>query len=217
MKREDRAGIIIEELEKLYPDAECQLKYEGIPERLVVATILSAQTTDAAVNKVTPQLWKRYSTMEKLSSADLPHVEEILKTIGLFRNKAKFIVKAAGHMWEFGLRDSIDELVKIPGVGRKTANVVMGEIFGKPAITVDTHVKRLSGRLGLSTNIDPEKIELDLKRIIPEVKQTIFSHRLITHGREVCRARKPFCPVCTLKNICPYHENKREPAKTDSL
>lgn len=206
MKKEERAGIIISELKKLYPHAECMLKYSGIPERLVVATILSAQTTDAAVNRVTPQLWKRYSTMEKLSSADLSHVEEILKTIGLFRNKAKFIVKAAGYMCEFGLKDSIHELVKIPGVGRKTANVVIGEIFGKPAITVDTHVKRLSGRLGLSTNTDPEKIERDLKRILPEVEQTIFSHRLITHGRQVCKARKPLCSACTLRDICPAAE-----------
>jgi len=206
MKKEERAGIIIRELEKLYTHAECMLKYSGIPERLVVATILSAQTTDAAVNKVTPLLWKRYSTMEKLSSADLSSVEEILKTIGLFRNKAKFIVKAAGYMSEFGLRDSIDELVKIPGVGRKTANVIMGEIFGKPAITVDTHVKRLSGRLGLTEETDPAKIEFALKKIIPETEQTIFCHRLITHGRQICKARKPLCSACTLRDICPYSE-----------
>ncbi len=206
MKKEERTGIIIRELGRLYPHAECTLEYSGIPERLVVATILSAQTTDAAVNKVTPLLWDRYSTMEKLSSADPYHVEEILKTIGLFRNKAKFIVKAAGYMSEFGLQDSIDELVKIPGVGRKTANVIMGEIFGKPAITVDTHVKRLSGRLGLSTNTDPGKIELDLKKTIPEQEQTMFCHRLITHGRQICKARKPLCFTCTLSEICHASE-----------
>lgn len=206
MKKEERAGIIIRELEKLYPHAECMLKYSGIPERLVVATILSAQTTDTAVNKVTPALWKRYPTILDLSLADRPHVEEILKTIGLFRNKTGFIIKAAGFMAENGLPDTISELVKIPGAGRKTANVIMGEIFGKPAITVDTHVKRLSGRLGLSTNADPEKIEQDLKRIIPEVEQTLFCHRLITHGRQVCKARKPLCRICSLKNICPDFE-----------
>ncbi len=206
MKKEERAGIIIRELEKLYPHAECMLKYSGIPERLVVATILSAQTTDTAVNKVTPALWKRYPTILDLSLADRSQVEKILKTIGLFRNKTGFIIKAAGFMAENGLPDTISELVKIPGVGRKTANVIMGEIFGKPAITVDTHVKRLSGRLGLSTNADPEKIEQDLKRIIPEVEQTLFCHRLITHGRQVCKARKPLCRICSLKSICPDFE-----------
>lgn len=217
MKREYRAGIIIEELEKLYPGAECQLKYEGIPERLVVATILSAQTTDAAVNKVMPALWKEYPTILELSLADRSQVEQILRTIGFFRNKTAFIIKAAEFITENGLPDTIAELVKIPGVGRKTANVILGEVYGKPSITVDTHVKRLSARLNISDNTDPGKIERDLKKIIPEAEQTIFCHRLITHGRKVCRARKPICPVCTLKNICPYFENKREPVNTDSL
>ncbi len=216
MKREEKAGIIIRELKKLYPNAECQLKYDGIPERLVVATILSAQTTDTAVNKVTPALWKRYPTILDLSLADRPHVEKILKTIGLFRNKTGFIIKAAGFMAENGLPDTISELVKIPGVGRKTANVVMGEIFGKPSITVDTHVKRLSARLGLSDNTDPGKIERDLKKIIPAEEQTVFCHRLITHGRQICGARKPLCRVCSLNSICPYFK-KMEPAKADSI
>ncbi|MCD4707091.1 MAG: endonuclease III [Candidatus Sabulitectum sp.] len=213
MKREDRAGILIEELKALYPKAECRLKYEGVPEKLVVATILSAQTTDAAVNKITPALWERYPTILDLSLADRPHVEKILKTIGLFRNKTGFIIKAAGFMAENGVPDTIRELVKIPGVGRKTANVIMGEVFGKPSITVDTHVKRLSSRLGLSDNISPDKIELDLKKIIPEDQQTMFSHRLVAHGRQICTARKPLCKVCSLKHICSYRKQKGSPAR----
>ena len=206
MKMTGSISTLLCELKKLYPKAECQLIYEGYPERLVVATILSAQTTAAAVNKVTPALWQRYPTIRKLSSADRSTVEEILKTIGLFRNKAGFIIKAAGFMAENGLPDTINELVKIPGVGRKTANVIMGEVYGKPSITVDTHVKRLSGRLGLTENTDPAKIERDLKKTIPEAEQTMFCHRLITHGRQVCKARKPLCPICSLKGICPAYE-----------
>ena len=206
MKREDKAVIIIEELERLYPEAECQLKYEGIPGRLVIATILSAQTTDAAVNRITPLLWKKYPTLSELAEANQSDVEEVLKTIGLFRNKTRFIIKTAGFIVEKGLPDTINELVKIPGVGRKTANVIMGEIYGKPSITVDTHVRRLSSRLGLSGKTNPSEIERDLRKIIPPAEQTIFCHRLITHGRRVCKARKPLCHICSLKNICPSFE-----------
>ncbi|MCK5785593.1 MAG: endonuclease III [Candidatus Sabulitectum sp.] len=218
MSGRETISSLIELLKRLYPEAECQLRYQGIPERLVIATILSAQTTDAAVNKATPVLWKKYSTMKDLASADRSHVEDILKTIGLFRNKTGFIIKAAGFMAEKGLPDTIDELIKMPGVGRKTANVIMGEIFGQPSITVDTHVKRLSARLGLTDHTDPGKIEMDLKKIIPEEEQTMFSHRLITHGRNICKARKPLCSVCSLSSFCPYCKKwspqKRTPLKT---
>lgn len=203
MKREERAVIVIQELKKLYPDARCLLEYQGIPHRLVVATILSAQTTDTAVNRATPALWMKYPTTGDLALAETFQVEELLKAIGLFRNKTRFIIKAAEFLEENGLPDTITELVKIPGVGRKTANVVMGEIFKQPSITVDTHVKRLSLRLGLSRNTAPEKIEMDLRKIIPPAEQTIFCHRMITHGRQVCHARKPLCSVCTLREICP--------------
>ncbi len=211
MKREERTVIIMEELKKLYPDANCQLEYQGIPHRLVVATILSAQTTDAAVNRATPALWKKYPTTGDLALGERSQVEELLKTIGLFRNKTGFIIKAAAFLEENGLPDTIAELVKIPGVGRKTANVVMGEIFKQPSITVDTHVKRLSVRLGLSKNTTPEKIERDLRKIIPPAEQTIFCHRIITHGRQVCHARKPLCSVCTLREICPASMKKGSP------
>ncbi len=207
MKRESRINAIIKELKILYPHADCELLYQGIPERLVIATILSAQTTDKAVNKVTPELWRRYPVISDLAAAEISDVEEILKTIGLFRNKAGFIVKAAKFMTQNHLPKEISELIKIPGVGRKTANVVMGVIYKKPSITVDTHVKRLSGRLGLSENKLPEKIEYDLKEIIPIKEQTAFSHRLIHHGRQVCKARKPLCISCSLCKICPSCEN----------
>ncbi len=207
MKREHRADLVISMLKKLYPEAKCALHYDGIPERLVISTILSAQTTDSAVNRVTPSLWKKYPSMSHLANADNSDVENLLKTIGLFRNKANFIIKAAGFMSTNKLPDTIAGLTEIPGVGRKTANVVTGEIFGKPSITVDTHVKRLSLRLGLSANTSPEKIERDLKKLIPPEEQTMFCHRLITHGRKVCKARKPLCSVCALAAVCP--SNKR--------
>ncbi|MCD6588203.1 MAG: endonuclease III [Candidatus Fermentibacteraceae bacterium] len=203
MKREHTAEFVIAMLEKLYPEAKCALHYDGIPERLVVSTILSAQTTDSAVNRVTPALWKKYPTMSLLALAERSDVEVLLKTIGLFRNKADFIIRAARFMADNTLPDTISGLVEIPGVGRKTANVVTGEIFGKPSITVDTHVKRLSMRLGLSVNTSPRKIEQDLKKLIPPEDQIMFCHRLITHGRNVCRARKPLCGVCSLAAVCP--------------
>jgi endonuclease-3 len=210
MKREEKVHFLIRELKNLYPGAECMLNYNGMPDRLVIATILSAQTTDKAVNRVTPALWKKYPSMEDLASADQHDVEETLKSIGLFRNKAASIIKAAGFIALNGLPDTITELVKIPGVGRKTANVIMGEVFGKPSVTVDTHVIRLSARLGLSLHADPGKIEKDLKEIVPEEEQIMFSHCLITHGRQVCRAGNPLCDICTLCMYCSFHE-KREP------
>lgn len=207
MNREDRARTVLKELKKLYPDAECGLLYQGIPERLVISTILSAQTTDEAVNKATPGLWNRFPDMESLAKADREEVEELLRTIGLFRNKTRSIIKAARFIFDRGLPDTIEELVQIPGVGRKTANVITGEIFGKPSITVDTHVKRLSGRLGLTGETNPDKIERDLKELIPEGEQTMFSHRLITHGRRVCSSRKPRCGICPLSGVCPWYAN----------
>ncbi len=208
MKREERAKMVVQGLEELYPEAFCKLQYQGMPERLVIATILSAQTTDDAVNKATPGLWERYPDMESLAEAELEDVQELLKTIGLFRNKSKSIVGAAAWIRDNGLPDTIEELVNIPGVGRKTANVIIGEVFHKPSITVDTHVKRLSGRLGLSGSDNPDRIEMDLKGLIPPEEQTMFSHRLITHGRQVCRARNPRCGICPFAGFCLYAQKK---------
>jgi len=208
MRRKERADLVRKELEKLYPEAFCKLEYGGIPERLVIATILSAQTTDDAVNKATPGLWNNYPDMESLASADREKVEELLKTIGLFRNKTKSIIGAAAWIRDNGLPETIEELIQIPGVGRKTANVIVGEVFGKPSVTVDTHVRRLASRLDLSRNANPDKIEADLKKIIPRDEQTMFSHRLITHGRQICRARAPRCGICPLTEICAFYKKK---------
>ncbi len=208
MKRDERARVVLKELEILYPKAFCRLEYGGIPERLVIATILSAQTTDDAVNKATPGLWNKYPDMESLASADREKVEELINTIGLFRNKTKSIIGAAAWIRDNGLPETIEELIQIPGVGRKTANVIVGEIFGRPSITVDTHVRRLASRLDLSRNKNPDKIEADLKRIIPLDEQTMFSHRLITHGRQICRARSPRCGICPLTDVCSFYKKR---------
>ena len=207
MKIIEKVEFIVKELKRLYPNAVCGLVYNETPYKLVIATILSAQTTDKSVNKITPELWKKYPSIELLAQAKRSDIEIILNSIGLFRNKSKFIIGAAEYMSIHGIPDSIKELIKIPGVGRKTANVVMGEIFKQPAITTDTHVIRLSNRLGLVKEKNPVKIEMLLKKIIPEEEQTLFSHRIITHGRTVCFARKPDCSICSLKKICSYKKS----------
>lgn len=208
MKRKERAAAVADELKKLYPDAVCALEYQGVPERLVIATILSAQTTDESVNKATPELWRRYPDMEALARAELEDVQETIRTIGLYRNKSRSIIGAAKWIHENGLPETIEELTAIPGVGRKTANVIVGEVFGKPSITVDTHVRRLSERLDLSRSRDPARIEFDLKNVVPPEEQTMFSHRLITHGRRVCRARNPRCGICPLTGVCSHFKKE---------
>ncbi len=208
MKETEKVKYIVKELKKLYPNAVCGLTYDEIPYKLVIATILSAQTTDKSVNKITPELWKKYPSINLLAQAKRSDVETILKSIGLFRNKSRFIISAAEYISLHGIPDSIKELTDIPGVGRKTANVVVGEIFKQPAITTDTHVIRLSNRLGLVKEKNPVKIEMILKKIIPEMEQTLFSHRIITHGRTVCFARKPACSICSLQTVCLYKKTE---------
>lgn len=208
MKIREKVKFIVNELTKLYPNAICGLVYDATPYKLLIATILSAQTTDKSVNKVTPELWKKYPSIELLSQAKRGDVETILNSIGLFRNKSKFIISAAEYISLHGIPDSIKELTKIPGVGRKTANVVLGEVFKQPAITTDTHVIRLSNRLGLVKEKNPVKIEMILKKLIPEQKQTLFCHQLITHGRNICFARKPSCSICSLQSVCLYKKTE---------
>ena len=207
MKTTEKVNFIINELKELYPNAVCGLVYNETPYKLLIATILSAQTTDKSVNKITPELWKKYPSIELLAQAEKNDVEAILKSIGLFRNKTKFIISAAEYISKHGIPNSIKELVKIPGVGRKTANVVMGEVFKQPAITTDTHVIRLSNRLGLVKEKNPVKIEKILKDLIPEDEQTLFCHRIITHGRTICFARKPDCLSCSMETVCLYKKN----------
>ncbi|MDQ7007491.1 MAG: endonuclease III [Acidobacteriota bacterium] len=200
-----RARTIIRRLRKLYPDAECELEHRD-PFQLLVATILSAQTTDKAVNQVTPALFRRYPTPRELAAAEPAEVEPLIARIGLFRNKARSIVGAARMLdEEFGGRvpRSREKLQRLPGVGRKTANVVLASAFGEPALAVDTHVTRLAGRLGLSSAKDPRRIEDDLTRLLPKKEWAFASHGLIWHGRRVCSARHPRCQACTLASLCP--------------
>jgi endonuclease-3 len=201
-----RAKKIIALLEKEYPEIQCPLNHSNSLE-LLIATILSAQCTDARVNMVTPQLFGKYTSAADWAAADQTVLEREIKTTGFFRNKAKAIRACCGELVErFGGRvpESIDELASLPGVGRKTANVVMGYAYGKPAIMVDTHMRRVSGRLELTSHTDPDKIELDLVRLVPANDRTGFSHRLIQHGRRVCVARKPRCEACCLGRLCPF-------------
>ncbi|HKA06249.1 MAG TPA: endonuclease III [Gemmataceae bacterium] len=200
-----RVPRILEVLAKLYPDAHCALEHQT-PLQLLIATILSAQCTDVRVNMVTPALFARYKTVQDFANADPKKLERMIASTGFFRNKAKNIIACckaivAQHGGE--VPDTLDKLVKLPGVGRKTANVVLGDAFGVPGITVDTHVGRLSRRLGLTVQEDPVKVEFDLMEVIPKPEWTPFSHRLIFHGRRVCFARKPDCAGCTLNAFCP--------------
>jgi len=206
MRRAQRVEELLERLPELYPDAGCLLDYGGSPQRLLIATILSAQTTDAAVNSVTPELWRRWPDLRALAGADRGEVEEVVHPLGFFRSKARSIQRTAeAVVSRHGGRvpDTMEELVELPGVGRKTANVVLGEAFGRPAIIVDTHVKRLSGRLDLTRRKGPDRIEEDLRRLIPRERQTSFSHQLGFHGRDTCTARSPSCDRCPFLQMCP--------------
>ncbi len=201
----ERALAIAAELASLYGEVDCPLIHRNTFE-LLMAVILSAQCTDAAVNKVTPALFERYPDPSTLSQASLSDIESCIRTLGLFRAKAKSLKRCAGQLVEVHhgeVPSSMDELTKLAGVGRKTANVIRGHAFGEPGIAVDTHCRRLSRRLGLTRNQDPVKIEADLARILPPVEWTNFSHRLIIHGRRVCFARQPACARCTLNRLCP--------------
>jgi endonuclease-3 len=199
------ARRIFRGLTKLYPDARCALEHQT-PLQLLIATILSAQCTDARVNMVTPDLFRRYPDAEAFANADLRELESLIQSTGFFRSKAKNIqacCRALVHEHDGEVPGTLAELVKLPGVGRKTANVVLGDCFGVPGITVDTHVKRLSGRLGLTSHADPAKIEQDIMRLLPSKDWIMFNHRMITHGRQVCYARNPDCENCGLNKICP--------------
>jgi len=198
---------ILDILDQEYPEAaSTSLKHKNAFE-LLIATILSAQSTDKLVNKVTPSLFKKYKIPEDFAGADLMELQEDIKSTGFYRNKAKSIINCSKDIAsKFGgiTPDNIEDLTTLHGVGRKTANVVLSNIFGKQAIIVDTHVKRISNRLGLTTNSDPVKIEFDLMKIVPEDSWSIYSHRIITLGRTICLAKKPKCPVCRLLKYCSY-------------
>ncbi len=200
-----RITMIQDRLAVLYPDLKTALNFEN-PFQLLIATILSAQCTDVRVNLVTPALFTAFPTPNDIAKAKLSQIEKLIQSTGFYRNKAKNIQGAAlaliqNHNGE--VPGTLDELVKLPGVGRKTANVVLGDAFGITGITVDTHVGRLARRLGLTRHKNPVKVEQVLNKLVPQTEWTRFSHQLILHGRAVCHARKPQCERCTLADICP--------------
>lgn len=194
-------------LEKQYPGAlETSLGHRDAFQ-LLVATILAAQSTDKLVNKVTPGLFKKYKTIHDFADADPEELEQDIRTTGFFRNKTKNIMGAARALVEdFNgkVPGNMKDLISLPGVGRKTANVVLGDCFGKAVIIVDTHMKRISHHIGLTLNTNPVKIEFDLKKIVPDAKQTVFSHKIVTHGRNICIARRPKCTICPILKYCRY-------------
>lgn len=204
--RKKQAGKIRRVLAKAYPDADCALIFSS-PYELLVATILSAQCTDERVNKVTPALFKAYPAPKDLANASLDDIISYIRSTGFYNNKAKSIQNAARMICENfdgAVPDTMEDLLKLPGVARKTANVVLGTAFHKnEGVVVDTHVKRLSNRMGLSTHSNPDKIEKDLMQSIPQKEWTDFAHRITAHGRTVCTARKPDCSSCGMKSFCP--------------
>ncbi len=208
MNDKEKADKAIALLENEYPDAICSLTYNNAL-HLLIATRLAAQCTDKRVNMVTPALFERFPTAEAFAKADVSEVEEYIKSCGLYKTKAKDIVSMCIMLCDsFGgvVPDTIEELTKLPGIGRKTANLVIGDIFGKSAVVVDTHCIRITSRLGFHNIKDAVKIEKILRELLPPKKSNDFCHRLVLHGRAVCNARKPKCELCCMKNICNYYE-----------
>ena len=204
MKKVERAEKIREILDALYPDVKCTLNYSN-PLEMLIATQLSAQCTDARVNIITEELFKKYTSVEDYANADLSELEEDIRSAGFYKNKAKNIIATSRRILEVyggNVPDTMEDLLTLPGTGRKTANLVLGDIFKKPAVVVDTHCIRLSNRLGLVNEQDPQKIEFQLKKLLPPDYQLKFCHQLVNHGRLCCTARKPKCGECKLRDVC---------------
>lgn len=206
MQPAEKISPILKLLDKHYPEADVTLDFKN-PLELVVATVLSAQCTDVRVNQVTPAVFRKYSTAKAYAQTPQEELEEAIRPTGFFRNKAKSIKGICQALVETHggqVPASLEELVKLPGIGRKTANVILGNAFGVPGIVVDTHMGRVSQRLGLTAKQDPVKIEFDLMELVPKKKWTKFSHQMIWHGRAICTARNPKCPQCPLLPYCDY-------------
>jgi endonuclease III len=207
LARKRRARRIARELITIHPDAHCELDHSNALE-LAVATILSAQTTDQRVNEVTPKLFTKYPTAADYAAADRAELEELIKSTGFFRNKTDSLIKLGQALVErYGgeVPGRLDDLVTLPGIGRKTANVILGNAFAVPGLTVDTHFARLVGRWAWTEETDPVKIEFAVADLIDKREWTMLSHRIIFHGRRVCHARKPACGACTLASLCPSY------------
>lgn len=210
MRKRDIAEKAVSALEELYPDAICSLEYTD-PFQLLIATRLSAQCTDARVNMVTPALFAAFPNAKAMGNANTEKVEELIKTCGLYKTKAKDLIGIGRMITEnYGgvVPDSIEELTKLPGVGRKTANLVCGDIYGKPAVVTDTHFIRLCNRLGLVKTKDPKKVEDAMRKLLPPEKSSDFCHRTVLFGRDICTARKTYCERCPMQEFCPEGQKK---------
>lgn len=206
MTKKELARLSIDALKELYPDAVCSLVAEK-PYELLMATRLSAQCTDARVNIVTKVLFKKFPTLESIASGNITEIEECIKSCGLYKTKARDLKNMANELIErFGgvVPDSIEELITLSGVGRKTANLIVGDVYGKPSVVVDTHCIRITNRIGLVKETDPVKIEFALKKILPPDESGDFCHRIVHHGRALCTARSPKCSECPLNKFCNY-------------
>ncbi len=204
MTKKERAAIICRLLKEIYPEAICQLNAET-PFQLLVATRLSAQCTDARVNIVTPALFEKYPSENELAQAPIEDVENLIHSCGFYHGKARDLIgmaKAVRDIYNGILPDTIEELTKLPGVGRKTANLIVGDVYKKPAVVADTHVIRITNLLGLTDSKDPQKVEMQLKKILEPAESNDFCHRIVLHGRAVCIARRPKCNECILNEVC---------------
>lgn len=207
MKKKEIAELAVAELKKLYPDASCTLDYDE-PYQLMFAARLAAQCTDARVNIVTKTLFRKYPTLQAFADADLAELEQDVKPCGFYHTKAKSLKEMAGQLInDFGgeVPDTMEELLALSGIGRKTANLMLGDVFGKPAMVTDTHCIRITGRLGLTANKEPAKVEKDLVKLIPPEESSNFCHRTVEFGRDICKARSPKCTECPLNYFCKYY------------
>ena len=210
MKLKDKAVQVCDILDTVYPDAKCSLEYDE-PYQLMIATRLSAQCTDARVNIVTKDLFREFPTLDSFADADITALENAVKPCGFYHTKAKSLKEMAGQLInDFGgeVPDTMEELLTLSGIGRKTANLMLGDVFGKPAMVTDTHCIRITGRLGLTANKEPAKVEKDLVKLIPPEESSDFCHRTVEFGRDICKARSPKCTECPLNYFCKYYSKQ---------
>ena len=211
LTKKQRALLSVEELKKMYPEAKCSLFYSK-PYELLIATRLSAQCTDARVNIVTKVLFEKYKTLEELANAELSDIEVIVKSCGLYKTKANDILGICNQLldrYNGVVPDTIEELITLPGIGRKTANLIVGDVYKKPAVVVDTHCIRITNLIGLVSSKNPLLIEKELRKLLPPHDSNDFCHRLVLHGRAVCKARNPNCSICSLNSFCKHYNSKK--------